>query len=460
MELPPRLLQALLDVRFFNEATLTESVPEGVDPKQFHRWASQMRDWDATPISEVLERYREIPPEIRSIALVRRLLDVRYHELTANVRQLIEELDLSPDVQDFWALTRATLDARSGFTARAIEQLEELTNSADGSTPLGRYIVAWSHQRLGRLYRTSGDFRRALQALEAAERSLPDLTGGSSHRRRVAYDRASLFWASGQLRRALELHTNERNRSVAEREGDVAFLVRSHLSAAKCAIDLGATTKANRELGSAKELLDEMPGRFPMSEAYLALYSAELDALFGNDEESFHLFEYAIEQFEDFDPPFYPGVLDAKIGLVRFQLERGNFKKSFLRLAELLEEAERKECMEARTRLLAYQARLLLRRGEDPERLRAAYEDLATREHLMNNPHLTMLMFADLYMFAREYLSIDEQRHWLERLRGLRRVLEKSCFEDLYRDYVLERYRQEVEGPIDDLGLDLSDGEF
>lgn len=457
MTLTPRLVQALLDVRRIDPNDLASRIPEGVADHDFLAYARKMSEWQDVEVPQILSSRDLLPADLFPIVVLRRLMTTSFQHVSAKVQEALSSEDLPPSLRKAWSIIRANLDARAGRTAEAIAALRSALSRKTESPAVDRYLDAWTHQAVGRLQRGLGDFRSAWTALREAERILPDQSGGSTHRRRLNHDMGSLHWASGQYRRALEVHCNRRFREAAKREDDWEFLVQTHLSAAKCAIDLGAATKANEELCSAKELLDQRPASLPMSSAQLALFSAELDTLFGNDDEAIHLFEYAIEQFEGFDPPYYQGVLDAKIGLVRFQLERGDFKRSFRRLGELLDEAERNGCIEARTRLLAYQAKLLLRRGEDPKVLRQAYDDLVTRAHLMNNPHLTMLAYADLYMFAREHLTAEEQRQWLERLRGLRRVLDQSCFDDLYRDYVLERYRREVEGPLDDLGIDLPD---
>ena len=186
------------------------------------------------------------------------------------------------------------------------------------------------------------------------------------------------------------------------------------------------------------------------------MMSAKLDARWGNHAEAIHLLEHATELFEALDPPNYGAVLDAKLELTKFAARSGRYDIVFTRVGELLEEAERRGCMNARTRLLSFQSRLFMDERAPAEKLREAYTDLVTRVHLINNPRLTFMAYADLYSFARKRFDRREQKFWLDRLRGLRSVLERSCYEDLYDAYVLERYREEIEGGLASLDRDLT----
>lgn len=455
MPMPPRLFRALLDLRSLREEVVASRVPEGVDPSEMLDSAAQLRHWEERSLPEFVQRRNEIPAILFPLAFVRRVSAADSQELDDQTVEAIERLGLSPSLARFWGLILATRTTRAGQIKSALEDLAELGNRSGDDPTLDQYVDAWIWQRRARLHRMAGNFQAATDALRWCEQTLPDQLGGSHHARRLNHDRGTLAWASGQLRRALELHVDPLYRSAAALETDQRFLLESHLSAAKCAIDLEFQSKASCELGSAKDIVDAHPGRFPIGEAFLVLYSAELDTLYGNDDEGIHLFEYAIELFEQLSPPFYPGVLDAKIGLIQFALKAGHVRSALNRVSELISEAERKGCLDARTRLLAYQATLLLHPSEDLRALREAYEDLVTRAHLMNNPQLTLRAYADLYCFARDHLSSQEQKFWLDRLRGLSPLLEQSCFQDLYREHILERYRQEIEGPLDELDLRL-----
>lgn len=455
MPMTPRLFRALLDLRSLSDEVVASRIPEGVSPRDMLQTAAQLRLWDERSLPEFVRRRNEIPDELFPLAFVRRLTAADSQDLDDEVVESINELVLSPSLERFWGLILATRTTRTGQIPTALEELAELGNRTGDDPTLDRYLDAWVWQRRARLHRMAGNFQAAADALRWCEQALPDQLGGSHHARRLNHDRGTLAWASGQFRRALEIHIDPLYRSAAELETDHRFLLESYLSAAKCAIDLKFQSKADCELASAKDIVDAHPGRFPIGEAFLVLYSAELDTLYGNDDEGVHLFEYAIELFEQLSPPFYPGVLDAKIGLVQFALKAGHVKSALGRILELISDAERKGCLDARTRLLAYQATLLLHPSDDVRVLREAYDDLVTRAHLMNNPQLTLRAYADIYWFAREHLSPRDQKFWLDRLRGLSALLERSCFQDLYREHILERYRQEIEGPLDDLDLRL-----
>ena len=242
-------------------------------------------------------------------------------------------------------------------------------------------------------------------------------------------------------------------------------LLDSHLCAGKCAIDLGFHSKASEELHLAKSRLEASEQSYPAVEAYLTLYFAELETQWGSEPEALRLFAAALQQFQALEIPDVLGLVEAKIGLVQFALKSQKFELAFEQIGELMALAEQAGCMVARTRLLAFETQLCLYRDAPQSVIEGAYHDILRRGHLMNNPRLTFEAFANIYSYARESLDKRDQKFWLQRIRGLRSVLEKSCFEQLYRTHVLNRYRQSIEGELDrfddelDLGWESSDSE-
>ncbi|MGE3965057.1 MAG: hypothetical protein AB7I09_13225, partial [Planctomycetota bacterium] len=159
--------------------------------------------------------------------------------------------------------------------------------------------------------------------------------------------------------------------------------------------------------------------------------------------------------FEACDPPHYPGALDAKIAQVHFCLYEGDHRSALIFIRKLLDEAQERNCMEARSRLLLLETYILL---VDDDALRVGFEDLVSRVHLINNPALLLCALGNLFTHALSYLGSAEQRFLLDRIHNLRPVLEVSCYEDLYRRYVTERYAFAMEKRLErERGIDFQD---
>ena len=80
--------------------------------------------------------------------------------------------------------------------------------------------------------------------------------------------------------------------------------------------------------------------------------------------------------------------------------------------------------------------------------LKEAYDDLVTRLHLINNPAILLKSLGNLYTYALEHLDEQEWRFLLARIKNMRHILERSCYEDLYRSYVSERYEYAIENRL------------
>ncbi len=327
-----------------------------------------------------------------------------------------------------------------------LERIATVPDAALGS--FASFVHCIKKHWLGWAYQRRGDFQRADRELEESigVADAADFCVRWSYRTA----RGALLVASGQFRRAVLLLGDEELRRETRNQNDLDTLAYSHLVSTEAALCLTATSKASYELCELQNLIEENQERLGHYRGYLVLLSAKLDTLWGNTAEAAHLYNHAIELFEALDPPLYSAVLDAKLELVKFAARDGRYTIVFQRVGELLDEAEQRGCMDARTRLLAFEAKLFMDEAVPADRLREGYDNLVSRVHLMNNPRLTFMAYAHLYAFARKHLDRPEQSFWLARLHGLQSVLERSCYEDLYRDYVLERYRIEIEAGLSD----------
>ena len=334
-------------------------------------------------------------------------------------------------------------------SGRLTEALSVLERTMAGpanlqDTAYGRYVQGLIRSRIGQSYQELGDLRRAQENFSLAcetARSMK-LEGAEA---RHAQNLGMLLWASGQYKQALQVHTDPRLRGALRNLGSYSLLISSHLSAAKCAIDAKEEALAGEELAEARRLMDSHPGCRADYTGYMLLFSGELEVQNENFERGETLIQQALTHFESMDPPHHPGALDAKIALCHFALYEGEYRIAFQIIQKLLEEAEQRRCLEARSRLLLLETCLYV--TDDPP-LRKGFDDLVTRLHLINNPAVLFKSLGNLYAYALEHLDEREQAFLLMRIKNLRPVLEESCFGDLYRDYVSERYEYAIENRL------------
>ena len=315
--------------------------------------------------------------------------------------------------------------------------------------PWSAMIGSLSKSAMGRAYQELGDLKSAHSLLTEAileAKALPWTL--FFHEARLA----GLYWASGQPQKALDLYTNEDFKARLA-QCPVAQRLAIHLSTAKCAIDCKDAHLASLELQQVLELLPES-GRDDF-DAYATLYAGELAVLKEEYEKAKALLFSAAARFENLDPPHYVGVLDAKTALSHFAFIEGNRALAVFIVEKLLREAEEKQCLNARSRLLVLQTCVFV---SDTPPLRDAFDDIITRLHLINNPALLMQALGNLYTYSLEFLTDRDSAFMLQRIRNLESVLEKSCFDDLYRSYVTERYEYAIENRLARLAEREGDG--
>ncbi len=389
--------------------------------------------------------------EAFSILLITAYLVGRAHRFTqadlSKIRTVIESEPKSPEPT---LLLLACLEARHtsehGLYERALEELDAGLGSliTYRDTPIGDYIRHLIYLRRADLTQLVGDFHAANNALERAQ----GIASRWGFRLQVAFCKtrlAELNWMAGEHGRALELHRDAEARSIAERAGQHAWLIRSHTSAAKCAIDGRKTEIAVQELAEARKLIELHPSAVGPNWGYYMLFSGQVDLQEARIEDAVEKYNEALRIFEKLDPPFHRGALEAKIALAEFALYEKKYRLFFALLEKLLDEAEQRNCIEARSRILLLQAYLFI--TEDPP-LQAAFERSVERVHLINNPTLLLKALSFLFHYSVEHLGDRDQAFLLSRIRRIESLLDQSCYEGLYKTYVTDRYQSSVENRL------------
>lgn len=414
---------------------------------------AEVDEMRALPVAEFVTRYGQIAPtvpaEVRSYLLLFYLHHSQSALNAADLEHVEAAVDGCPGNAAIDGLLLQCLRGHQkvlrGRVLDAVNHLSEQLIFADESRDslYGLYVRSLLHRNLGIAYQRAGDFHASHQQL--TEASTIATSKGFLLEISCNWYLGSLLWASGQHRVALATHKNERVRKIARDSQSTNLLLHSHISAAKCALDLKATETATEELQAAQELLDQAEDPWPEVHGYLLLYRGECEVQKEAFDTGLTLLQEAQSYFESLDPSHYPGALEAKISLAHFALFEGDFKTAMAIFQKLLHEAEEHGCLEARSRLLVLEAFLFI--TEDPP-LQDAYSDLLTRVHLINNPALLFRALGNLYTYALEYLEEPDQLFLLERIRNLRSTLDQTCYSDLYRRYVTERYQHAIENRL------------
>ena len=350
------------------------------------------------------------------------------------------------------AVCRALIDYVYGGRAVVLREYDEAGRFLDRAlsilspTDCGAFedfVRHLIHYQRSELARERGDYH---QASESLSRSLEIVHRWAFAVPQIHCKRqlAHLLWASGQAQQALMVHRDPEARSIAERAGLSEWLLRSHLDATKCAIDAKDLDIAREELLAANASL-AICSAADRYAGYVTLYSGQVALMNGDLDHAQSSFERAVDQFEALDPADNAGALDAKISLAEFALYERDYRSFFLILEKLVEEAESKECLDARSRLLVLNAYLFI--TDDPP-LKEAFGQALQRMHLINNPALLLKALSFLFHYAIRFLGEREQAFVFLRLRNLEDVLEKSCYDSLYRDYVSAQYEDAMEARL------------
>ncbi len=318
-----------------------------------------------------------------------------------------------------------------------------LPSDSEASTNWG-VIRFWvdSHYLItkGLIAQRRGDFRNSYGCYAEARKIAEGLDFATERyaRANIAY----LFRESGQPERALQIWTEPKFREQLRDRHDSYLLAINHLNASRCAIELQRPEVAANEVNAAHDLLSTMTLSQPRLEGYAILWQGELAVLEERFDEGANLIANAVTHFEEIDPPCHEGLMDAKIALACFALYQRDLATGWGILRRLLEEAEERGCLEARTRLLLLQTWFFI--SDDPP-AREAFDDVLRRMHLCQNPAMMVHAFGNLLTYAIENLGEDEQAYLLQRIHNLKPLLEESCYDRLYAEHVEERFAPAME---------------
>lgn len=434
---------AAVDLEFGNEV-----------PPSFASHVSSITSLRQSTASELVERCKSLGatdhPEIRTTFLTCNLLPaantmgledlalVSHHIATS-------ELPMQPDIS-LLRFVEAFIAEREGRVEEALDLLDANLGSlvAHRARPAGDFARHLAYLRKGEIYARLGDYSQANGCLEKAL-ALCNRWGYALPQLDCKARLAELLWMSGQNEQGLFLHQDKAARDTATRAGQHRWLLHSHLSAAKCAIDAKKTDVAIRELAQAETLLAAHSEGTADLRGYWILYSGQVALQEALVELAIRKFNEAERHFESLEPPLYRGAMEAKISLAEFALYERNYAL-FVRILEvLLDQAEKHGCIEARSRLLLLSAYLFI--TEDPP-LRESFDRTMERIHLINNPALLLRALSFLYNYALQYLDEREQAFLLSRIRRLEPLLEKSCFEGLYKTLVADLYQGAIENRL------------
>ncbi len=408
-------------------------------------------DDERTPWEGSLFSVDQLPvaPELREVCLFRYIRTHARAEQLDELLALARQLEARPAEFELPLAHLRVLDAyftyRQGDNRRALELLEAEIPRVQKQPPsgYGDYVHIQALVHLGACYESGGNlFQTELcyrQALRIATRR------GLFKRYEVEGCLAKVLWASGQHAEALELHRGEEARRVAAASHEYRFLADSHLSAAKCAVDLKDEVMAAEELAQAARLIECHPELGGVPRGYLLLFGGELETLRDNVDTALDQLTRAVSHFERLDSPCHQGAIQAKTSLCHFALFEGDFRLANTIIKKLLQEADEKDCVEARGRLLLLESFLYL---TDEPPARSSFESLIRRLHLINNPALLFHALGNLYTYALEFLDEPEQAFLLARIRNLRPLLKRSCYQDLYQNYVTKRYEYAIENRL------------
>lgn len=322
------------------------------------------------------------------------------------------------------------LDTRHALVLgeRVLDELQDATGEQ------AQLVRSRTHNNLAVAYREAGDFKSSFEhnhsalAISRANAFLDSL----SHMKTLG----TLLWLSGQPELGLAAHQDFKVRERAEELGKYEFLVGSHLSAAKCAIDADLLLEAEAELDLAESLS-------PSCEflGYLYLYRAELDVLSGNidSDEYWTAINNARDHFESVG--YRLGVIDCKVQLTRFFVQ---FRSTELAtvigpwIRSLADEALEANFLNAHSRLALLEVETALRGTTSKQ----ACDDLLLRAESIRNPATMMRVLGNLHTVAIRQADAESQKATFDRILQLRELLTDECYADLFQEYVQGHYQR------------------
>lgn len=292
----------------------------------------------------------------------------------------------------------------------------------------------------------AGNYKVAHHAFNSA---LPISSGLDFHcADRIRMMLARLLRESGQPADALEIWSDPDLLTRLRYFHDYPNLAVCHLNAARCAMDEKSIPVARSLLENANEWLSIIEGHTPRLQGYRHLREGELATLEENYEEGEILLRRALDFFRSLDPPCSEGLLETKIALGSYALFQSDLRMAWAIVRSLIDEAGDHRCLPMRSRALLLQTWFFI--SSDPP-TRLAFDNVLERIHMIQNPALMMHALGNLLSYAIQNLEETDQAHLLQRIRGLKGVLEESCYEKLYQQHVSTRFAPAMEERFDRL---------
>ncbi len=268
---------------------------------------------------------------------------------------------------------------------------------------------------------------------------------------RAHFTLARLLRESGQHEQALQMWLGGDLRARLHQNKDWTTLAIHHLNAVQCALDGKRTDIAKQELNASANLMDDAAKRVPRLQGFQYLREGELATLEERYDDGEARLKKALDFFRDLDPPCYDGLMETKVALGSYALYQNDLRMAWAIIRSLIEEAGERDCLPMRSRALLLQTWFFI--SSDPP-TRASFDNVLERIHMIQNPALMIHALGNLLSYAVKHLDESDQAHLVHRIRGLRPMLEESCYEKLYQQHVTDRFAPAMEERFDRLFAD------
>ena len=285
-----------------------------------------------------------------------------------------------------------------------------------------------------------GDFKSAYEKLMRVTSTASGLNFCCTDRSQFTL--ARLLRESGQPELARQIWQDSEVRNRLARTCDWTTLAVNYLNSAQCAMDSKETVIAKAELDACAELLPDVSKRDARLQGFQYLREGELATLEERYEDGERLLRQALDFFRSIDPPCHEGLLETKIALGTYALFQDDLRMAWAIIRSLIEEAGERGCFPMRSRALLLQTWFFI--SSDPP-TRVAFDNVLERIHMIQNPALMMHALGNLLSYAVNHLEESDRDHLLHRIRGLKGMLEESCYEQLYEQHVANRFAPAME---------------
>lgn len=355
------------------------------------------------------------------------------------------------------SLQRALVDITEAHNALTREDwgtagdLAERLNEAEltAGSAAADYVTVHAHWISGLCARAVGDEAEARDSLNLAA----DLAKKRDFATwpQITLDLCQSIVSLGQLKTALQLLSAPELAahpapSLPDGVPPTLRVIRSHLLAAQCGIELREANEAFERIVLADQALRSEPTeRFMRERNQLLLESGEIEALLENFDESDDLLQAAIESFESDDVPDHEGANRARLSLARRSLRELLAHDSARFTEGLVEEAVAAECPPDLPERIALESfSLVTTTAANLER----YQSVLGRIQHVTEATLLFRVLANLYTYALQFLDNYDQAMLLIRIKNLESVISPELYPQLYRDEVSARYPFAIENRL------------